>query len=194
MGEIRSMLPLAEIKRGNPIVDKVSEVREWIKHISEKRGELGGHAICPYAFSASVHIEEVALSEVTLIEADAEVIIFIVGDCTVAAMMATVDRLNMTYRDYIWLDDHKDEPTFINGVQSNFGKDNLILCQKRDKLLEARKQLHKTDYYSHWHQEMYKRIIHGKFTSRQEQTVRRIWNDTHNRSSGGQMVEDGVWS
>ena len=186
------MLPLAEIKRGNPIVDKVSEVREWIKHVSVKRGELDGFAICPYAFSASVHIEEVALSEVTLIEADAEVIIFIVGDCTVAAMMATVDRLNMTYRDYIWLDDHKDEPTFINGVQSNFGKDNLILCQKRDKLLEARKQLHKTDYYSHWHQEMYKRIIHGKFTSRQEQTVRRIWNDTHNRSSGGQMVEDGV--
>lgn len=162
-------------------MDKVSEVREWIKHISEKRGELGGHAICPYAFSASVHIEETALSEVTLIEG-ADVTIFIVGDCSVAAMMATVDHLNMTYRDYMWLDDHKDEPTFIQGVQSNFGKDNLILCQKRDKLLEAREHLHKTDYYSHWHQEMYKRIIHGKFTRRQEQTVRRIWNDTHHGS------------
>ena len=182
MGRIRSMLPLAEIKRGNPIVDKVSEVREWIKHISVKRGELGGHAICPYAFSASVHIEERALSEVTLIEEGADVVIFIVGDCSVAAMMATVDHLNMIHSDYMWLDDHKDEPTFINGVQSNFGKDNLILCQRRDKLLEAREQLHKTDYYNHWHQEMYKRIIHGKFTSRQEQTVRRIWNDTHHRS------------
>ena len=192
MGRTRSMLPLAEIKRGNHTVDKVSEVREWIRHISEKRGELGGHAICPYAFSASVHIEERALSEVTLIEEDVDVVIFIVGNCSVAAMMATVDHLNMVHRDYMWLDDHKDEPTFINGVQSNFGKDNLILCQKRDKLLEARENLHKTDYYSHWHQEMYKRIIHGKFTSRQEQVVRRIWNDTHNGSSGGQMVEDGV--
>ena len=47
-------------------MDKVSEVRDWIKYISEKRGELGGFAICPYAFSASVHIEETALSEVTL--------------------------------------------------------------------------------------------------------------------------------
>ena len=191
MGRIRSMLPLAETKRGNPIVDKVSEVREWIKHVSVKRGELGGHAICPYAFSASVHIEETALSEVTLKEG-ADVVVYIVGDCSVAAMMATVDRLNMTYRDYIFLDDHKDEPTFINGVQSNFGKDNLILCQRRDKLLQARENLHKTDYYTYWHQEMYERIINGKFTSRQEQTVRRIWNDTHNRSSGGQMVEDGV--
>ena len=185
------MLPLAETKRGNPIVDKVSEVREWIKHVSVKRGELGGFAICPYAFSASVHIEERALSEVTLKEG-ADVVVYIVGDCSVAAMMATVDRLNMTYRDYIFLDDHKDEPTFINGVQSNFGKDNLILCQRRDKLLQARENLHKTDYYTYWHQEMYERIINGKFTSRQEQTVRRIWNDTHNRSSGGQMVEDGV--
>ena len=191
MGRTRSMLLLAETKRGNPIVDKVSEVREWIKHVSVKRGELGGHAICPYAFSASVHIEETALSEVTLKEG-ADVVVYIVGDCSVAAMMATVDRLNMTYRDYIFLDDHKDEPTFINGVQSNFGKDNLILCQRRDKLLQARENLHKTDYYTYWHQEMYERIINGKFTSRQEQTVRRIWNDTHNRSSGGQMVEDGV--
>ncbi len=184
------MLPPAGIKRGNPIVDKVSEVREWIKHVSVKRGELGGFAICPYAFSASVHIEEVALSGVTLIEG-VDVVIFIVGDCTVASMMARVSELNMLYPDYIWLDDHKDEPTYIQGVQSNFGKDNLILCQRRDKLLEARENLHKTDYYNHWHQEMYKRIIHGKFTSRQEQIVRRIWNDTHNGSSGGQMVENG---
>jgi len=163
-------------------VDKVSEVKEWIKELSVKRGELGGHAICPYAFSASVHVEERALSEVTLIEG-ADVTIYIVGDCTIASMMSRVGELNMTYPDHIFLDDHKDEPTYIKGVQSNFGKHNLILCQKKDKLLEARELLHKTDYYSHWHEQMYKRIIHGKFTSRQEQTIRRVWNDTHHRSS-----------
>ena len=119
------MLRVAETKQRRNTVDKVSEVREWIKHVSVKRGELGGHAICPYAFSASVHIEETALSDVTLIEGF-DVVIFIVGDCSIASMMATVDRLNMIHRDYMWLDDHKDEPTFIGGVQSNFGKDNLI--------------------------------------------------------------------
>ena len=168
-------------KARKPYRDRVSEVREWIKNISEKRGELGGHAICPYAFSVCMYRGD--RSERGDSERGADVIVYIVGDCSVAAMMATVDHLNMTYRDYIWLDDHKDEPTFINGVQSNFGKDNLILCQRRDKLLQARENLHKTDYYTYWHQEMYKRIINGKFTSRQEQTVRRIWNDTHNRSS-----------
>lgn len=155
------MLLLAETKQGKNTVDKVSEVREWIKYISEKRGELGGHSICPYAFSASVHIEERALKDVTLIEAGADVVIFIVEDCSVASMMVTVDILNMTYRDYMWLDDHKDEPTFINGVQSNFGKHNLILCQKRDKLQQARENLSKTDYYKYWSEELYNRIVKG---------------------------------
>ncbi len=47
---------------------KVSEIREWIKHVSKKREELGDHAIYPYAFLASVHVEERARSEVTLIK------------------------------------------------------------------------------------------------------------------------------
>jgi len=146
---------------GRSIVDKAAEVREWIKNISVKREELGGYSICPYAFSASVIIEERALSNVTLIKG-ADVVIFIVeDDVTVASMLQKVDELNMTYRDYIWLDDHKEETTFINGVQSNFGKANLILCQHRDKLLKARADLSKTDYYKYWSDEMYNRIVKG---------------------------------
>jgi len=175
------MLLLAGIIRRKCIVDKVSEVKEWIKHVSVKRGELGGHAICPYAFSASVHVEERALSEVTLIEAGVDIVIFIVEDnVTLPSMLNKVAELNMKHPDHVFLDDHVDEPTHIRGIQSNFGKYNMIMCQRNDKLLEAREKLHKTDYYTYWHQEMYQRIINGKFTNRQEQTVRRIWNDTHN--------------
>lgn len=142
-------------------MDKAAEVREWIKNISAKREDLGGFSICPYAFSASVIIEERALSNVTLIEG-ADVVIFIVeDDISVASMLQKVDELNMIYRDYIWLDDHKEETTLINGVQSNFGKANLILCQKRDKLLKARADLSKTDYYKYWSDEMYNRIVKG---------------------------------
>ena len=181
MGSTRSMLLRAEITKRKCIVDKVSEVREWIKHVSVKREELGGHAICPYAFSASVHIEERALNRVTLIEgATEDIIIFIVEDnVTLASMLNKVAELNMLHPDYVFLDDHKDEPTHIRGLQTNLGKYNMIMCQRNDKLLEAREKLHKTDYYTYWHQEMYQRIINGKFTNRQEQRIRRIWNDTH---------------
>ena len=45
-------------------------------------------------------------------------------------MMATVDHLNMIHNDYMWLDDHKDEPTFINGVQVTLVK-IILFCARR---------------------------------------------------------------
>lgn len=145
------------------IVDKgrVEEVKEWIKELTVKREELGGFSICPYAFSALVHVEERALSDVTLIEGFDVVVFIVEDDISVASMLQKIAELNMIYRDYIWLDDHKEETTYINGVQSNFGKANLILCQKRDKLLQARETLHKTNYYTYWSNDLYKRIVRG---------------------------------
>ena len=155
------MLLVAETMQGKNIVDKAAEVREWIKNISVKREELGGFSICPYAFSAYVHVEERALREVTLIEGFDVVIYIVEESVSVASMLQKVSELNMLHPDYLFLDDHKEETTFINGVQSNYGKDNLILCQKRDKLLKAREMLSQTEYYNYWTSEMYNRIVKG---------------------------------
>ena len=114
-----------------------------------------------YAFSALVHVEERALSDVTLKEGFDVVVFIVEDDISVASMLQKIAELNMIYRDYIWLDDHKEETTCINGAQSNFGKANLILCQQRDKLLQARETLHKTNYYTYWSNDLYKRIVRG---------------------------------
>jgi hypothetical protein len=158
------MLPLAEIVKRKCIVDKVSRVKEWIKYISEQRGDLGGHAICPYAFSASVHIEERALRRVTLSSLpNADVIVYILeDDISECALMQRVAEINMSQSVWYALDDHMDDATYINGVQSNFNEGNLLLIQKRDKLEKAREQLHKTDYYQYWSPTLYRRIINGK--------------------------------
>lgn len=141
-------------------MDKVSKVREWIKNIAVKRKELGGFSICPYAFSASVEIIECALTSVSLKPGDAEVVVYIVEDSvSLAALLQKVTELNMRHADYLFLDDHVSEPTFINGIQTNFGKHNIIIAQKRDKLLRARENLHKTDYYKLWSEELYNRIV-----------------------------------
>ena len=160
----RSMLPHQETTHVNHIVDKVSKVREWIECISQKRGELGGHAVCPYAFSASVHIEERALRRVTLNSVpDADIIIYILeDDISECALMQKVTELNMSQEEYIVFDDHKNEPTYINGVQTNFGKGNILFISKRDKLESARENLHQTDYYNYWSEEMYRRVVNGK--------------------------------
>jgi len=145
----------------------MGSIEAWIEHISEGREELGGHAICPYAHSASIDVTRCKLEEVALnSDANADVMIFDVGDVSLAALMQRVSELSMMHPDYMILDDHKDEPTYINGVQSNYGEGNLILIQKRDKLESARETLHKTDYYKYWSPSMYRRIVNGQ-TSRQ---------------------------
>ena len=141
----------------------MSSIDRWIEHISEGREELGGHAICPYALSAYVGITKCKLEDVALnSDANADVMIFDVGDVSLGALLQKVAELSMKHPDYIVLDDHMDEPTYINGVQSNYGKGNLILIQKRDKLESARETLHKTDYYKYWSPSMYRRIVDGK--------------------------------
>lgn len=141
-------------------MDRVSKVREWIKNIAVKREELNGFSICPYAFSASVEIIECDVASVALKPGDAEVVVYIVEDSvSLAAMLQKVTELNMRHPDYVFLDDHVSEPTFINGIQTNFNEHNLIIAQKRDKLLKARENLHKTDYYTFWSEELYNRIV-----------------------------------
>lgn len=161
---ILNMLRLVAIMRRKCIVDKVSKVREWIKYISKEHKDLGGYAICPYAFSASVHIEECNLRRVTLNSLpQVDVIVYILeDDISECVMLQRVAELNMSQNEYIVLDDHMSDTTYINGVQSNFGKGNLLLVQKRAKLEKARETLHKTEYYKYWSPTMYRRIINGK--------------------------------
>lgn len=170
MGSIQSILLHQGTKQGNLIVDKVNKVKSWIKELTVKREELGGFSICPYAFSASVYIEEVELRSISLNSEflkDYDVIVYIVeDDISECAMLQFVTELNMSQDEYIVLDDHKDDPTFINGVQSNFGEYNLILIQKADKLKKARETLHKTEYYRYWSNELYRRIINGQQSDR----------------------------
>ena len=67
--------------------------------------------------------------------------------------------LSWQYPDIIFLPDHKDRKTFINGVQTNNGKHNLLLCQLRSRLKIARDKLKKSNYYSFWTEDYLKEIL-----------------------------------
>jgi hypothetical protein len=143
------------------IVDKVDEVRNWIAELIMPREELGNHSICPFAATSSFLIRETTIGGVSPISG-VDVAIFIVEEnVTIDHLIDRCRILNEMYPDYIFLDDHKDDPSYINGIQSNYGIDNLILVQKKDKLLTARKNLKKTDYYTYWSEEFYKKIVEG---------------------------------
>ena len=134
------------------------DLKQWIKEISTKRPELSGFAICPFAEGASYEIINSKISGVAPIEG-CDVAIFVVEDhLTSEELRLWREKLNDTYPEYEFLEDGMDESTFLLGFQTNFGKANLMMCQKRDHLNKMRAILEKTDYYSMWDPEVLNKI------------------------------------
>jgi hypothetical protein len=156
------MLPPVETMLVKNIVDKATkDIQDWILSLTKPKRELGRFATCPYAQFAKYQIEKRLISDLEPLEG-AEVAIFVLGDAhTLEELLERCRELNEAYPDYIFLEDHKDDPSYINGVQTNNGKYNLILCQSKEKLLKARETLKETRYYSYWDEEMYNRIVQG---------------------------------
>lgn len=138
----------------------------WLKQIQIPQERLSGFAICP--FSKQIRGEPAMIS--TLIE-DIEppkakdinkILIYHVLDegITVEELENEVYILNSKYKpELLFLGDHKDRNTYINGVQTNNGHYNFILCQPLEDLRSARKVLAKTPYYSYWDEEYLKEIL-----------------------------------
>jgi len=134
-------------------------IRKWIRNLSKIRPELGNFSLCPFASTANFLIVETNLDKIvpTL---DYDVVIYIVEDHHDSDFLYNVvDNYNLQYLDYKFLADHKDEDTFINKVQSNNGKYNLVLVQPRKDLLEARKKLAKTNYYDNYEENYLKEVL-----------------------------------
>lgn len=144
------------------IVDKVTkDIQDWIIGLIKPKNELGRFATCPYAQFSKYQIEKRSISDLAPLEG-VEVAIFVLEDSlTLEDLTGACRALSEAYPDYIFLDDHKDDHSFINGVQTNNDKYNLILCQNKEKLLKARDTLKTTKYYSYWDEEMYRRIVQG---------------------------------
>ena len=67
------------------------------------------------------------------------------------------------YEDYKFIADHGKTNTFINKIQSNNGKYNLVLVQPRKDLTEARIKLAKTSYYDYWDENYLKEVLEDDY-------------------------------
>ena len=134
-------------------------ILHWISQISKIRPELGNFSICPYASGANFNIQEDQLLEIVP-NSDYDVIIHIVEDDIDADFLyEAVDDYNLIYPEYKFIADHGKTKTYIQGIQTSNGKYNLVLCQPRKELSEARKKLAKTDYYNHWDKNYLKEVL-----------------------------------
>lgn len=144
----------------------------WIKRLSEKRDELGGFSICPFAkkafeekkvFWSYIGQESVAyiLRYIEATPDDFEVIIFynLSKNLTDEDLLSIIEKLQEKMPDMVFLKDHPDNPGFINGVNTSNGEYPIILVQPRNKLEEARSKLLNTKYYDSWSEEYKKEIF-----------------------------------
>jgi hypothetical protein len=147
----------------------------WIQRISEKKDELGGFNICPFAKKAlddkkvfwSYIGQECEAYILRYIEAtpDFEVIVFynLKKNLKDDDLKSIIAELQSKRNDMIFLKDHPDNPGNINGVNTSNNEYPTILVQPRVKLEQARDKLMKTNYYDYWSEEYKKEILnYGK--------------------------------
>ena len=139
--------------------EKSRYILHWIAQLSKIRPELGNFAICPYASKANYNIVEEKLCQIVP-NPDYDVTIYVVEDDISAQFLYdAVDDYNRNYSDYKFIADHGKTKTYIQGIQTSNGFFNLVLCQPRKELTEARKKLAKTNYYDYWDKDYLEEVL-----------------------------------
>lgn len=134
-------------------------IDEWIEKISKIRPELNGFAVCPYAKSAKYTIINCRIEDIVPVTGY-DVVFYVVEDyLDLQTIQYWVNFYNQLYVQYVFLEDHADYDTYIDGIQTNNGKYNLILMQNTQKLHNSRETLSTTEYYTHWSDDMLREIL-----------------------------------
>ena len=144
--------------------DGVTDQREkyiwdWIEEVSEKRVELGGHAIGPNSKDVKIVIIESPIDEIVP-ESGHDVIIFIVQDFwRPFEVERWVQFYNEKFTYYKFFEDCASKNTQIGGIPTNNVKYNLILCQSKRKLSKVKESLTTSSYYQYWDEQYMKQVF-----------------------------------
>ncbi|MFZ9740280.1 MAG: hypothetical protein ACO3CQ_00090 [Candidatus Nanopelagicaceae bacterium] len=136
-----------------------NDILQWIQHVSKLRPEIGGFAICPFAKQAKYDIIECKASEIIPIDGYQVLIYVVENEFNLEEVQNWVKIYNKRYPEWKFFEDCASYDTYINGIQSNNGKYNLILAQPREKLRKFREILAKTNYYNYWSNDYLKEIL-----------------------------------
>ena len=135
-------------------------ITAWVEKLSVRHAELGKFPVCPFAKSAKYEIIEVLENTIDPPQHEFELVIFVLDDkYTNAELVEIAKENNITYPYLVFLPDSKNSYSEINGIQTNNGKYNLLMCQSRASLQIARDKLATTPYYSFWSKEFLEEIL-----------------------------------
>ena len=137
-----------------------NDLRQWIDSVTTSNPDLSGFSICPFAKNNTYKIIKTSIHDIKPLNEEFGVVIFVVeDDLDLEFAHKRINQLNQEYPKYKFFDDFRDEPSFINSIQTNNGKYNLILYQNSEFLQKMRIMLAKTTYYDHWDDDYLKIIL-----------------------------------
>lgn len=137
-------------------------INKWIEHVMAPRDELGGQSLCPFARPNPRVVEhETFKYENFQIVTNVPVQVHIELSKTSSFDVLTkiCQQLKDAHKNMIFLPDHPEHKTYINGVQTNNNFYPCILAQNKKELEEARAKLKTTKYYSYWDSKYLKEIM-----------------------------------
>jgi hypothetical protein len=134
-------------------------IDQWIQRLSVPNRQLGNMPVCPFAANTIYQLVHTDLTTLEVPVDEFSLVIYVLPDqLSQSEISDYCDHLNLKYPQLIFLPDYSQRYTHINGVQTNNGQLNLILCQPKDKLIKARQSLKSTGYYSYWSRDYLKEI------------------------------------
>jgi hypothetical protein len=154
----QNTLQPVEMEEKKPLAGKVEYIEKWIEKVSQGHPELGGFSICPFAKKSQYKIIECLIEDITPFDGY-DVVIYIIDESNLDLIKNWCEEYNKKYENWLFFEDCASYDTFINGIQTNNGKYNLILGQPKDKLMKFRDILKKTEYYSYWSDDYYDEIV-----------------------------------
>lgn len=126
-------------------------VKKWVERITEKNPKLGGHGICPFAkMPQVVSVDKLSIDK--FLELTDNVTVYMESGIysTYEELEELCRRLKSINPNYVFLPDHPNKPSYINGQETGNRVFPCIIAQTKQELNSARKILEKTNYYSYW--------------------------------------------
>jgi len=127
-------------------------IHNWLTRVKEKRPELNGHSVCPFANTLPhiVCVDKLELSTFENIDSKLTVFVENTIQSSFEELQELSHKLSEQYPNYIFLPDHPDHKTYIKGIETGNQHLPLIIAQTKKELEAARRSLEKTDYYDLW--------------------------------------------
>ena len=133
--------------------DSEQIIEQWIQRITDKKSDLGGHSICPFARQPRiVTVDKLTMKSIVGFDDRLSVYIESKMSSSYQDIEMVCRQLKSLNPNHVFLPDHPERKNYIKNYETGNGVRPCIIVQTKQELDQARAAMVKTDYYDYWDQ------------------------------------------